>query len=343
MAEAEYNDQEKKKYTQNGGLPHAYNTAPTWPVTKNNDGAMYLAQFPKTQSISQGPSPMHTPNPNNQMPHAHQLPAHMHGNMQAPSHRQQFYPQQQHGPSFDPRLQQHFGPNGSVQNSPRAQQVPIAPFSGQMPPMPQGFPGQQMPPGYGMSPQMGFRQPHIQGGPGMMMMPGQPQSQSESRRIRDRFAKLSLTVFPVGQMRPGQYGQGPQFGSPHMGGHMMVQQHSGGYANGPMPQQGFSPMPPNAQPHMPHMQQHANNQGFSGSPRPPMMSHQGSHQGFQPGMQMQQPHFPPNPNQPHPYHYNQQRAMSGGFPQMTPRQQHAVPMNASPGMGGAPGQGDEGK
>lgn len=100
-------------------------------------------------------------------------------------------------------------------------------------------------------------------------------------------------------------------------------------------------MPPNAQPHMPHMQQHGN-QGFSGSPRPPMMSHQGSHQGFQPGGPMQ-PHFQPSPNQPHPYHLHQQRAMSGGFPQMTPRQQHAVPNHPSPGMGGVSGQGDEGK
>lgn len=179
MAEADYSELEKKKFTQNAGLPQAYNTQPTWQVTKTNDGAMYLGAFPKTQAPSQGPSPMQTPNPNNQMPHAHQLPAHMHGNMQPPSHRQQqFYPQQQHGPSFDPRLQQQFGPNGSVQNSPRAQQVPVAPFSGQMPPMPQGFPGQPMPPGYGMSPSMAYRQPHMQGGP-MMMMPGQPQGQSE--------------------------------------------------------------------------------------------------------------------------------------------------------------------
>ncbi|EGP83104.1 uncharacterized protein MYCGRDRAFT_111497 [Zymoseptoria tritici IPO323] len=322
MAEADYNDQEKKKYTQNGGLPQAYNTNPTWPVTKPNDGAMYLAAFPKTQAPSQGPSPMHTPIPNNQMPHAHQLPAHMHGNMQQPSHRQQqFYPQQQHGPTFDPRLQQQFGPNGSVQNSPRAQQIPVAPFSGQMPPMPQGFPGQPMPQGYGVSPSMAYRQPHMQSGP-MMMMPGQPQGQ-------------------MGQMRPGGYGPGPQFNGPLMGGHMMVQQHSGGYANGPMPQQGFSPMPPHAQPHMPHMQQHGG-QNFNNGPRPPMMSHQGSHQGFQPNMQMQG-QFQPSPNQAHPYHLQQQRAMSGGFPQMTPRQQHAIPNHPSPGMGGVPGQGDEGK
>lgn len=124
---------------------------------------------------------------------------------------------------------------------------------------------------------------------------------------------------------------------------MMVQQPSGGYANGPMPQN-FSPMPPHAQPHMPHNMHQHGNQGYQGSPRPPMMSHQGSHQGFQPGMPMQ-PHFQPSPGQhgQHPYHFQQQRAMSGGFQQMTPRQQSAVPNHPSPGMGGAPGQGDEGK
>ena len=90
---------------------------------------------------------------------------------------------------------------------------------------------------------------------------------------------------------------------------MMVQNpSSGGYP----PQQGYSPMPPHAQPHMPHMQQYGGPGGYSGSPGPAMMQHRGSHQGFQPGMQMQ-PHFAPSPGQAHPYHMQQHRAMSGGF------------------------------
>uniref|UniRef100_A0A2D3VJU2 LsmAD domain-containing protein n=1 Tax=Ramularia collo-cygni TaxID=112498 RepID=A0A2D3VJU2_9PEZI len=322
VAEAEYTASEKKKYASNGGMPQAYNTIPTWQTPKSNEGVSYLQAYPTAQSLAAnpGPSPMQTPIVNPQMSHAHQLPAHMHAQgMQGPPHRQQpfFPPQPGH---FDPRLQQqHFGPNGSVQNSPRAQHMPVAPFNNQMPPMPQHFPGQPMPPGYGMSPSMQYRQPHMQGP--MMMMPGQPQGQMP--------------------MRPGNYGPGPQFNGPQMGGHMMVQQQSGGYANGPMPQN-FSPMPPHAQPHMPHNMQQHGNQGFQGSPRPPMMSHQGSHQGFQPGMPMQ-PHFQPSPGQ-HPYHLQQQqRAMSGSFQQMTPRQQAAVPNHPSPGMGGAPVQGDEGK
>lgn len=182
LAEAEYTALEKKKYTSNGGIPPAFNTHPTWMPPKSNDALLHHAMFPPVQAPagSQGPSPMQTPNPNPQMSHAHQLPAHMHPQgMPGPPHRQQqFYPQQ-HGHGFDPRLQQgHFGPNGSVQNSPRAQQMPVAPFNNQMPPMPQHFPGQPMPPGYGMSPSMQYRQPHMQGP--MMMMPGQPQGQSKS-------------------------------------------------------------------------------------------------------------------------------------------------------------------
>ncbi|KAI6896856.1 hypothetical protein KC318_g19796 [Hortaea werneckii] len=148
-------------------------------------------------------------------------------------------------------------------------------------------------------------------------------------------------------MRQG-FPQGPQYGGPPMGGQMMMPNPSGGYMNGPMPQQPYSPMPPHAQPHMvPHMQQGPAG-GYAGSPRagPHMMQHQGSQHGFQPpmgpGVPHQGPPFAPSPGQPHPYHY--QRQMSGqGYPVagMTPRQQQAVPHQPSPGMAGA--QGDEGK
>jgi hypothetical protein len=147
LAEADYTDQEKQKYVRNGGIPQAFNTVPTWPFGTGNENIKHTDTFPKAPVPSQGPSPMQTPIPN-QMPHSHQLPPHMQGPpMPLPNQRQPFYaqPQHGHGPSFDPRLQQQFGPNGSVQNSPRTQQIP--PFNGQMPPM-QQFPGQPMP-GYG--------------------------------------------------------------------------------------------------------------------------------------------------------------------------------------------------
>lgn len=181
IAEAEYTAEQKKKYAQNGGFPQAFNTHPTWMPPKSNDALLHHAMFPPVQAPagSQGPSPMQTPNPNPQMSHAAQLSAHMHpqGMAGPPLRQPQFYPQS-HGHGFDPRLQQgHFGPNGSVQNSPRVQQMPMVPFNNQMQPMPQHFPGQPMLPGYGMSPSMQYRQPHMQG---PMMMPGQPQGQSKS-------------------------------------------------------------------------------------------------------------------------------------------------------------------
>ncbi|EME44508.1 hypothetical protein DOTSEDRAFT_72098 [Dothistroma septosporum NZE10] len=318
LAKKEYNEAEKKKYASNGGIPQAYNAPPTWAHSSANQNSQYQTWFPKPPSRSQGPSPMQTPNPNGPMPHAHQLPPHMqYSNMSTPTHRPFNPAHHGHGPAFDPRLQQHMGPNGSVQSSPRVQQVSVAPFNGQMPPMGM-MPGQPMP-GYSMSPSMQYRQPSLQGGP-PMMMPGQMPGQ-------------------MGPMQPG-FPPGPQFRGPQMGGHMMVQNQSQGYMNGPIPNQNYSPMPPHAQPHMSHMQ-HGPGGYSNNGPRPSMMQHGGSHQGFQPGMPMQ-PNFVPSPGQPHPYHLQQQRAMSGGFPQMTPRQQHAVPNHGSPGMG-VPPQGDEGK
>ncbi|KAI6800854.1 hypothetical protein KC361_g2108 [Hortaea werneckii] len=340
MLEEKVPEEHKKSIAANGGIPQPYRTPPTWDVNTENASSSYKDSFPKALPTSQGPSPMHTPNPNGQpMPHAHQLPGHMQQPPQMATPQQRgpsFFGQPHHaqGPAFDPRMQQ-FAPGGSVQGSPRFAQGQMA-FGGQMPPnmhmqMPQ-FAGQPMP-GYGMSPSMGFRQPQMMPGgtPQMgMMMPMQGHGQ-----------------MPTPQMRQG-FPQGPQYGGPPMGGQMMMPNPSGGYMNGPMPQQPYSPMPPHAQPHMaPHMQQGPAG-GYAGSPRagPHMMQHQGSQHGFQPpmgpGVPHQGPPFAPSPGQPHPYHY--QRQMSGqGYPVagMTPRQQQAVPHQPSPGMAGA--QGDEGK
>ncbi|KAK5114992.1 hypothetical protein LTR85_010030 [Meristemomyces frigidus] len=324
MTEEEPAEEYKKSLASNGGVPQPYRTPPTWSVIGDNANVSYRDAFPKSQAPSQGQSPMHTPNPNGPMPHSHQLPVHLQApQISTPQQRPPYYAQQHHGqapPPFDPRMQQ-FGPNGSVQSSPRFPPANLA-FNGQMQhmQMPQ-FAGQPMP-AYGMSPSMGYRQPLVmQGGP--MMMPGHQQGGQ------------------MPQMRQGFPQGGPQYGGPPMGGQMMVPNPSGGYMNGPMPQQQYSPMPPHAQPHLPHMQgAHGGPGGFSGSPRPPMMQQQGSHQGFQPQMHGHgPPQFAPSPGQPHPYHY--QRQMSGqGYPQMTPRQQQAMPQHPSPGMG-APG--DEGK
>lgn len=120
----------------------------------------------------------------------------------------------------------------------------------------------------------------------------------------------------------------------------MIPQGPGGYMN---PQQGYSPMPQNVQPHMLHMQP-----GFSGSPRPGphMMQHAGSHQGFNPHQMMQQ-----YPAQQSPYAMNQRQMSAGHFQQATPRQGQASlatgqplpsPGAAPPHVNGQP-QGDDGK
>jgi hypothetical protein len=121
------------------------------------------------------------------------------------------------------------------------------------------------------------------------------------------------------------------------------------------------PMMPNQQPHpsyspMPqHVTPHMHPAGpYGGSPRPGhMMQHAASHQGFNPnsqhmgpngpGMQMNMGGMPPMAASPHP-HYLSHRHMSGGqlqggYPQMTPRQGHAMPHPSQP----SPGAADEGK
>ncbi|KAM3420882.1 hypothetical protein BST61_g4117 [Cercospora zeina] len=154
----------------------------------------------------------------------------------------------------------------------------------------QPFQGQGIP-AYGASPSMGHRQPMPPGG----MMPYQP-----------------------GQMmqQPRQGYPGHAFPPQQMGGHMMMPNPSAGGFNGPVP--GFSPMPHQAQPHVP-FPQHGPGGFMAGSPRPHPMSQQGSQQGYQ-------PHPPPGGQ--HPMHF--QRTMSGGYHQMTPRQQAAMPHHGSP-------------
>ena len=74
---------------------------------------------------------------------------------------------------------------------------------------------------------------------------------------------------------------------------------------------------------------HMQNQGYAGSPRPHMMQHSGSHQGFNPTM-MAPPQFAPSPaGQPHPYAMQQRQMSAGGG---------GYPLDA-PGKGGTFGAG----
>lgn len=297
-------DKEKIKaaYKSNGNLPQAYRTPPVWDVADANQEKSYNDVFPKLQP---NPAVSHmSGQPNGAMPHQHQLPLHLQNglpNQQPPrfySHQSQNMPHH-----MEDQRMQYQSSNSSVQPSPRMGHPSMV------------YPGQ-------MQPQMQF--PY--GMPGGGMNPGM-------------------------HMRPmpnGQY-MGPQ-GAP-LGGHMMMQQHSNGpYMNGPQPPSMYgSPAPHQVQPHFGgHQGQHGMPGGYGGSPRGHPMSHQGSQQGHGPqpmyampgqGNPMMmpqhagqvtpmrgyaQPQFAgQGPN--HAYAM-QHRAMSnGGYNQMTPRQQHAMP------------------
>lgn len=163
-------------------------------------------------------------------------------------------------------------------------------------------------------------------------------------------------------MRPG-FHPGPGFGPnmPQMGGAPMMGQNPSSSGFMPPQNQGYSPMPPHAQPQMQHMpQQGGGPNGYAGSPRPGahLMATSGSHQGFAPHMQQQHsqhgpPQFAPQfqGQQQHPQQQGQRHPSNGGYPQMTPRSQQAMPAAQqaqghvpSPGMGGpAQGHGDERK
>lgn len=161
-------------------------------------------------------------------------------------------------------------------------------------------------------------------------------------------------------MRPG-FPPGPGFGPnmPQMGaGAPMMSQNPSSSGFMPPQNQGYSPMPPHAQPHLSHMpQQGAGPNGYAGSPRPGphMMAHSGSHQGFAPHMQHQHsqgpPFVPPFHGQQQPQQQGQRHPSTGAYPQMTPRSQQAMPATQqpqahvpSPGMNAqAVGQGDDRK
>lgn len=351
LKKQEYPAEKQKKIAQNGGIPPPFDTPPTWTDPSDQIPASYELAFPKPHLHSQGPSPMHTPNPvGGPMPHAHQLPPHL----QAPHMPHAVQPNRFYGPaphggqhahaqSYDPRMQFSNGP-GSLQNSPRYAPAQMAGYNPQMGQMPMGgmpqFAGQAMQGGYQMSPSMQHRQmagpmPPGPGGP-MMMMPGQsPYQQSKPAHHRPPRPALANASAPVPQMRPGFPGA-PNFAPnvpPQMGGQMMMQTPSSGGYPPQGPPQHYSPMPPHAMPHMPqhpphHQQQHGGPNNFASSPRPGphMMQHSGSHQGFTPQGGAGMPGFP---NQ-GPYAYQQQRQHSGqgagGFPQMTPRGQQAMPV-----------------
>lgn len=269
-------DQKTKQYANNGGVPEAYRTPPTWDVPAENRDKTYNELFEKVPTPMPSIPPSHAGLANGPMPHQHQLPLHLqqgvHGMQQAqtPQHTPRHLPVQPfHGPNgphhYDEQHRMQFQASSSaVQPSPRAMPQFIA-YQPQGPQTVQLYP--QAMPAFGMSPS------------------GQP---------------VALRAVP------GQF-VGPQGAA--MGGHMMINQPSNGpFVGVPMnaQMQAYSPMPGHVYPHNAPMPPQSGPNGFP-SPRPgaPMMSHQGSQQGHppQPIMYMQQPAhgpamFPQNPSAP---------------------------------------------
>ncbi|KAF1988034.1 hypothetical protein K402DRAFT_329278 [Aulographum hederae CBS 113979] len=344
----EVNGDEKltKLYANNHGIPEGFRTAPTWETTPENSEKTYHDLFTQPNAnMNPGPPPQAAVS-NGQMPHQHQLPFHLQG------------PQvvsQQHTPHQTPRhmpAQPHHG-HGNQHHFDDHRMLFSASASS-VQPSPRAMPQHMV-----YQPQPGQMFPQtMQGMPpnGYMVGPnGQP-----------------MSMRPMQGFMPGQ----------PMGGHMMTNQPSNGpFMNVPVhgqPQM-YSPGPGHVYPN-----QHA---GLNGpyqapngypSPRAPMMSHQGSQQGYQQGQMMfpqQQGHGPPMFGQappggpmtpmrgpfPQPHHpqYNSSPHQQHHFPQQqhhqsrgTPSGSYAQPMMPQHSMqgaqGGPPGQmladgGDEAK
>ena len=256
-----------KDFASNGGIPNAYRTPPTWDVPPENQEKKYIDMFEKAQVPVPAVSPMHSSPASAPMAHQHQLPLHLQQNPPGvptgptPQHTPRNFPAQPNmGPGV-PHFDDHRMQFSHSQSS--VQRSPrFAPPILAYPNMP----------------------------PQMQQTYGQPMHA------------------PYG-MSPGnhhvQYRPAPQppFVHPQnapMGGHMMVQQPSGGPFMPGM--QIFTPVPPGPQQH------YGGPPPSSGypSPRPTPMSHQGSQQGHgppQPVIYMQAPqHSGPPPPMMYPQH-----------------------------------------
>ncbi|KAF2863944.1 hypothetical protein K470DRAFT_254254 [Piedraia hortae CBS 480.64] len=307
----------KTSIDANGGTSKPWYVRPAWNDSPaENVSASFKDAFPKGPSVSEsGPNAMVTQNSGVPIPLAnlHQMPMAMQGH--GMGQRPPFYPFLHGQTHFVPQTQA-FMPNGTMQGSPRYSAAHPVGFNGQMPGTMAQYGPPPAPP-YGISPTMAFRQLNM---PMSTMVP---------------------PPGPVSHQRPGFSPAPPMVPQP-MGGHVMTPNHSStGYMGGSaVPQQPYSPMPPQTQPagNVPLGQSnHVNQGGYSASPRPQMMQPAMMHPGYnqQVGSHMG-PAMYGGTGQPH-THYARQ--MSGhGFPQMTPRQSQSQvtgPRHASPAMGPA--------
>lgn len=241
-------------FRNNGGIPQAFRTGPTWDVPGENQEKTYDMMF--ETPVGPSVSPQHPGMVQPTMPHQHQLPMHLQQGaqmppVQTPQHTPRHHPLQPHhgghgGPHhMDDHRMQFTASTSSIQPSPRAMPPYIA-YTNQGPQPVPVYQGAV--PAYSVSPgghPLTMRQ--VSGGPQPFITP-----------------------------------QGPA-----IGGHMMTNQPSSGpYMNMQMtPQmQMYSPVPGQVYPqHGGPMPPQPGINGYP-SPRPPapMMAHQGSQQGHPP-------------------------------------------------------------
>ncbi|OCK81729.1 hypothetical protein K432DRAFT_8142 [Lepidopterella palustris CBS 459.81] len=335
-------ENKRREFAANGGIPQPYRTPPTWDVSDVNKEKSYVDMFERAPVLVQPISAPHNSLGNG--PHTqHQLPPHLQQvpqnvpQAQTPHHTPRHPPVQPHGQGgphhFDGHHMQFSQSASSVHPSPRV--MPPYVYSGQSQAIPVF---QQQPPmqAYGMSP--------------------------------------SVQHVALRQPQP-QFVNGP---GPAMGGHMMTNQPSGGpfmaIQGNPQMQMYSGP----GQPYPHYAGQMPAPPGANGypSPRPggaQMMSHQGSQQGHQsqplvymqhgaqmppmfahmptgpmtpmraPYTQPHQPHYG-SPHQHHPFPQQPHRGTPSASYSQPMMQQHSMPPQGPPPTGPAahgPEGGDE--
>jgi hypothetical protein len=287
-------EQTKKDYSNNGGIPPAYNTPPRWDVAEHNQDRTYKDVFDKIMARSVSPAPSARSTSAQQIPYQQQIPYHLQNGTQnipqvnAPHHAMQHTQSQPHHHSHYDDTHSRMHMQGS----------------------PQIFP----------SPRLGT---------GQMVYPS-PMAHPNPIQYGQTVGQYVPTQAGPSPMHMRQYPATPQFmhaQTPQMGAAMMAHQPS----NGPymsLPQQQYQHMPMYSPNPVQAYPQHAPSQPHSGYPSPsraaPMMMHQGSQQGHHTGQHLYG--MPGPPAQMGYGQYGQPPPMRGGYPG-----QH-TPYGTSPGQ-----------
>ncbi|RYP40793.1 hypothetical protein DL767_001439 [Monosporascus sp. MG133] len=270
---------ENKNWNENDGIPPSYDTPPTWRSVADDEKPDSTMRLSYNEYFERQPfNPQPTPNPPHVMPHIahqHQLPFHLqHGaHSMGQRHSPHVPPVQMHGAHHGPVPHAPFnGPDDHRMMHSNSSQSFSSPRMGQVP--------MAYPPSMNSPAQMPYNQPVMPS----FMGPAQPQMNQFNRSFSNNASYMPQQPGGMGaQMIP------PQFMTPQ------------GMVAVPPQMQMYQPghpqfIPPGATP--PQPMPGANGYPSPGRPAAPMMVHQGSQQGqpiygMSPGMQYQQPAFPP--------------------------------------------------